>query len=83
MQISSHGRAFGSTAVSLEPHEVRAHAHSLEPTDAASAAALEALHVKPPVRGPELSYEQQIRQAAVADTMRSLIESGLLKAPKA
>jgi len=75
-QISSHGKTFGNTAIALEPDEVRAYAHALEPTDEASAAALQALHFRPRIEEPSLSYEQKI----VNRTIQSLVAAGLLKA---
>ena len=70
------------SVVELTDAEVSTYAHVLEPANARSAAALDALHYRPPVREPEVSYEQQLIAKVVAATVQALVSAGLVKATK-
>jgi hypothetical protein len=77
-RIESYGDAMGRMSIDLPPDEVKMYAHALEPTDERSAAALEALHFKQPVRAQELSHETQSSIAMVAAVISALREAGAL-----
>jgi len=74
--------------VDLLPDEVRLHAHALEPTDERGAAALAALHHRPPVKAPdpqELAQSEQLKTQITAGVMAELLRLGVLqiRQPKA
>jgi hypothetical protein len=83
VRIETYGDTFGRTTIELPPEEVPLYAQALEPTDEASAAALEALHHVPPAREPEVNHEAARIAETVTATIKALIEAGVLKVSKA
>jgi hypothetical protein len=78
-RVESYGSTFGRTTIELMPDEVKTYAHALEPIGERSAAALEALHFKPPVRAPDINHEHARIAHAVAATISALDKAGLLR----
>ena len=66
--------------VSLRPDEVKLHAHQIAPTDAASAAALEALIYKPRAPAPEAEQAAPMTGRQIAELVTQAVAMGIAEA---